>query len=243
MTDKLKVMKKCAACRAEKPVSEMKTCMHNQMHNYVCDSKCMSDFYNPPKTVPAVEAAEIDVVAWLNTATGSATAHEVQVADWDDEGEPVMSLMTVAQHRRILAGVNQPSEFYVESDLLRSALGFCGIAAPESDEELGFNSASYAKKVVRKLAKIDRARGVNQHAGSGVPEGWKLVPVEPTAEILGALALDVWPEDVDAGRRLQRLRSTNVVAPVSEIEAAVGKYARMLAAAPLPPSPAAKEDA
>jgi hypothetical protein len=40
---------KCAACRKEKPVSEMKTCMHNQMHRYVCDAKCMHDFYNPPK--------------------------------------------------------------------------------------------------------------------------------------------------------------------------------------------------
>lgn len=43
-------VKRCAACRKEKPVSEMKTCMHAQMHRYVCDSKCMRDFYNPPKT-------------------------------------------------------------------------------------------------------------------------------------------------------------------------------------------------
>ena len=27
----------------------MKTCMHNQMHRYVCDTKCMNDFYNPMK--------------------------------------------------------------------------------------------------------------------------------------------------------------------------------------------------
>ena len=42
-------VKRCAACRTEKPVSEMKVCMHAEMHNYVCDSKCMNDFYNPPK--------------------------------------------------------------------------------------------------------------------------------------------------------------------------------------------------
>lgn len=42
-------LKRCAACRKERPVSDMKTCMHNQMHRYVCDSKCMHDFYNPPK--------------------------------------------------------------------------------------------------------------------------------------------------------------------------------------------------
>jgi hypothetical protein len=39
------VMRKCAACGAEKPVKEMKTCMQNQMHRYVCDSKCMVEFY------------------------------------------------------------------------------------------------------------------------------------------------------------------------------------------------------
>ncbi|WP_165677428.1 hypothetical protein [Metapseudomonas otitidis] len=43
------VKKRCAACRKEKPVSEMKVCMHAEMHYYVCDSKCMHDFYNPPK--------------------------------------------------------------------------------------------------------------------------------------------------------------------------------------------------
>ena len=47
MTDKPEVQR-CAACGTEKPVSEMKTCMHAQMHRYVCDMKCMNDFYNPP---------------------------------------------------------------------------------------------------------------------------------------------------------------------------------------------------
>lgn len=42
-------LKKCAACRKESNFSDMKVCMHNQMHYYVCDSKCMDDFYNPPK--------------------------------------------------------------------------------------------------------------------------------------------------------------------------------------------------
>src|SRR5690606_19708334 len=46
-----------AACGNEKPVSEMETCMHAQMHRYVCDLKCMIDFYNPPKNAaaPAVQ--------------------------------------------------------------------------------------------------------------------------------------------------------------------------------------------
>ena len=45
----MSTMKRRAACGKEKPVSTMKTCMHAQMHRYVCDSKCMHDFYNPPK--------------------------------------------------------------------------------------------------------------------------------------------------------------------------------------------------
>jgi hypothetical protein len=49
-------MVKCAACRKEKPVHAMKTCMHHQMHRYVCDAKCMDDFYNPFKK----PASEID---------------------------------------------------------------------------------------------------------------------------------------------------------------------------------------
>jgi len=48
-------VKRCAACGKENPVSEMKVCMHHQMHRYVCDSKCMTDFYNPPKKPTAAE--------------------------------------------------------------------------------------------------------------------------------------------------------------------------------------------
>lgn len=48
-------VKRCAACGKESPVSEMEICMHNQMHQYVCDSKCMRDFYNPPKKPSAAE--------------------------------------------------------------------------------------------------------------------------------------------------------------------------------------------
>ena len=45
----MSTMNRCAACGKEKPVGEMEICMHAQMHRYVCDSKCMHDFYNPPK--------------------------------------------------------------------------------------------------------------------------------------------------------------------------------------------------
>lgn len=70
-----------------------------------------------------------------------------------------------------------------------------------------------------------------------IPKGFKLVPVEPTAEILAELAWDVYPDDNSAGKALQRLRGCDVVFPKYEVEAAVGKYQRMLAAAPPPPQP------
>lgn len=41
-------LKKCANCSKDINVdnsSSFKICMHNQMHSYVCDSKCMIEFY------------------------------------------------------------------------------------------------------------------------------------------------------------------------------------------------------
>ena len=40
------VMRRCAACDKEKPLSEMKTCMDSRpMHRYVCNTECMIQFY------------------------------------------------------------------------------------------------------------------------------------------------------------------------------------------------------
>lgn len=40
------VMRKCASCGKEKPLSEMKTCMDSRpMHRHVCDTNCMIKFY------------------------------------------------------------------------------------------------------------------------------------------------------------------------------------------------------
>lgn len=65
-----------------------------------------------------------------------------------------------------------------------------------------------------------------------VPDGWKLVPIEPTAEMLAPIAHSRWPDDWDAGKHLQRLRGVAVVLSKCEVECAVGQYARMLAATP-----------
>jgi len=58
MSDKPEV-KRCSACGTKKPVSEMKTCMHAQMHRYVCNTKCMNDFYNPPTAAAMSDKPEV----------------------------------------------------------------------------------------------------------------------------------------------------------------------------------------
>ena len=70
------VKKRCAACRNEKPVSEMKVCMHSQMHYYVCDAKCMHDFYNPPKAEKTGHAA---IIAALQSSLSAAEAERDQL--------------------------------------------------------------------------------------------------------------------------------------------------------------------
>lgn len=113
--------KRCAACRQEKPVSEMKVCMHNQMHRYVCDMKCMNDFYNPPKKT-APEAEPVEVVALISDvgvdylkAGYGVTVHGER---WRNRvalvGENPISLMTVAQHNRIMASAPQHDAEMVE---------------------------------------------------------------------------------------------------------------------------------
>ena len=52
---------------------------------------------------PIPDAGEgVDVVAYLNTATGEVAVYGPTIMDWDDEDEPVESLITVAQHARIV---------------------------------------------------------------------------------------------------------------------------------------------
>lgn len=46
---------------------------------------------------------QVEVVGYLNAATGEIVKYGPTVMDWDDEQEPVESLMTVAQHKRIMA--------------------------------------------------------------------------------------------------------------------------------------------
>lgn len=73
-------------------------------------------------------------------------------------------------------------------------------------------------------------------AALAAPAGgeWVMVPREPTPEMLACIARSEWPQDWEAGKRLQREAGCEVVFPKTEIECAVGQYQRMLAAAPQP---------
>jgi hypothetical protein len=74
-----------------------------------------------------------------------------------------------------------------------------------------------------------------------IPEGWRLVPIEPTNAMLEQLTTSSWSEDQDAGMRLKLVQAKRpdfptdeIVPPVCEMECAVGKWYRVLAAAPYP---------
>ena len=52
-----------------------------------------------------------------------------------------------------LAKPDAEDEFYIEHEVLRKALCMMGIAAPQSDSELGSRMQSYAKQIIRSVAK------------------------------------------------------------------------------------------
>jgi hypothetical protein len=136
-----------------------------------------------------VSGEDVEVVAWLNTLTGDTTSHPVAVMDWDDEGEPVQSLMTVAQHQRITEALR------AELETERIRLAACGVVAmantPESlararDMHPDYMSAS-CQDVMRAVdaeielraerdqlrAEVDKARELlTQAGGTFRPEGW-----------------------------------------------------------------------
>jgi hypothetical protein len=64
------------------------------------------------------------------------------------------------------------------------------------------------------------------------PDGWQLVPIEPTKEMLYSLVIKEWPEDWSAGKDAQMRLGLDVIPPKTEYECAYGEYKRLLAAAP-----------
>lgn len=71
-----------------------------------------------------------------------------------------------------------------------------------------------------------------------IPEGWKLVPMVPTVEMLAVIRNEQYPEDWERGKVLQRRLGLDVVPPETNIEIAAGQYERLLQRAPEAPTPA-----
>ncbi|KAB8066222.1 hypothetical protein [Janthinobacterium violaceinigrum] len=81
-----------------------------------------------------------------------------------------------------------------------------------------------------------------------VPDGWKLVPVEPTPEIIAGAAIASWPTaalaDIDLARQAAPLVLMQMeMAPGTTVDALAGMlatmapaYRAMIAAAPVPPA-------
>jgi hypothetical protein len=61
---------------------------------------------------------------------------------------------------------------------------------------------------------------------------YRLVPVEPNFDVLYAMSKDVWPEDFNAGKTLQRAVGLEAIPPKTEYECAAGKWQRVLSSVP-----------
>lgn len=87
-------------------------------------------------------------------------AHAFPGIGANDMYPPYTELIMPAAAPHPVSG-EQKEEFYIDHAVLRAALGNCGIAAPESDSELGDRMASYAKQVVRSVSKRPAAQDVS----------------------------------------------------------------------------------
>lgn len=158
-------VKRCAACGKENLVREMKTCMHSQMHYYVCDSKCMDDFYNPPKKPTERELrikaeaerdtalAELaalkggrEAVAWYtddHLEDRSATTYSKAMADrWVAKGWRITPLYLAppAQASAWVAETDAARDVLAERKRQMSAEGW----TPEHDDEHGLGEMASA---------------------------------------------------------------------------------------------------
>ena len=133
-----------------------------------------------------------------------------------------------------------PEALAAECKRLREAL--CAVYFRQG-QQFNHSSMSEAVQLIRQHdSAIDRLAALAA-AQQVEPPGWKLVPVEPTLEMVAALATDKFPDDWEAGKSLQRkqmsLPEDQCIPFNHEVECAVGKYQRLLTAAP--PAPAAEK--
>ena len=176
---------------------------------------------------PAVEAAEIEVVGtrYSHVTEAGHTVRLVRLSKKKRDGWGSEDLMTVAQHRRILAGVdtfNKAVELEIAKDqnermqgllkdmrrcsesksiasflldidkALSDPTELAGISKPQDGVSFGFDDRSVMVSQEAYSIFLEREaairEGVNQQAGSGVPEGFVLVPKQ----------MYLGPEDIHA---------------------------------------------
>lgn len=89
-------------------------------------------------THPAPDAVEVvvEVVAYMNAASGEVVKYGPTVMDWDDEQEPVESLITVAQHNRIMAAAVPAGSIVVPVEFPSLALELCDVLENKDDISL-----------------------------------------------------------------------------------------------------------
>jgi hypothetical protein len=62
-----------------------------------------------------------------------------------------------------------------------------------------------------------------------IPEGYVLIPIEPTKEMLRIIAYREWPKDWEVGKDAQFNKvGLDVIPPVCEFEIAYGQYRRLI---------------
>lgn len=170
------------------------------------------------KSAPAVEAAEIEVPT-LDERMKSAGMLSVSEML---SGQPLDAFI---RH----SGVNDIESFgkwlemrRVECIKLQAGLTVGGREKDELYEWAIAHQAVFSEVHINFKAAI---AGVNQQAGSGVPEGFVLVPIKPTEAM------------ISAGNDAAHAGGCDLYQLKREV---INAWPAMLAAAPLPPSPAAK---
>ena len=184
-------VKRCAACGKENPVSEMKVCMHHQMHRYVCDSKCMTDFYNPPKK-PADAGLEAKVAALEAELAKLRAGQECQTLN-----------------QRAFIGTLLNSFPLLNDDGL-----------DETEHHCEWHIQQERKRLHTIVDATRLSLSIATPQPSAVPAGWKLVPVEPTPEMVSAAEEAHMPfGDMDIALRMAILSAPSAPATVQGVNA------------------------
>ncbi|MBH9437786.1 Lar family restriction alleviation protein [Pseudomonas aeruginosa] len=177
------------------------------------DGCCNLEEFAPQAQAEQAEAERPEVVAWRYGSSGGIVSDKACLDEWKSGGE-YQSLMTVAQHDRIVGELrteiamlrSYESEWELllnEHEQLRDAAQARGAELTATRNRYGLDAHYFNKNLQRILrdfesftpdelarsliilAKVADEKVVAQ-AQHSVPEGWKLVPIEPTQAQLSA---------------------------------------------------------